>query len=50
VAHGRGDDGSVPEGGRFGTALLVADGPVPASDFAKAALNWWVGDAVALMG
>jgi len=34
----------------IGTALLVADGPVPASDFAKAALNWWVGDAVALMG
>ena len=34
----------------IGTALLVADGEVPKGDFAKAALNWWVGDTVALTG
>jgi PAS domain S-box-containing protein len=33
-----------------GTALLIADGAVRANDFAKAALNWWVGDTVALTG
>src|SRR4029077_4309214 len=34
----------------IGTALLIADGSVPARDFAKATLNWWVGDTVALTG
>ena len=33
-----------------GTAMLIGDGLVPARDFVKAALNWWVGDAVALTG
>ena len=31
-----------------GTAILVWDGNIAASDYAQAASNWWIGDAVAL--
>jgi PAS domain S-box-containing protein len=31
-----------------GTAILVHSGEIPASDYAQAAFNWWIGDAVAL--
>jgi PAS domain S-box-containing protein len=31
-----------------GTAILVHNGEIPASDYAQAAFNWWIGDAVAL--
>jgi len=31
-----------------GTAILVRSGEIPASDYAQAAFNWWIGDAVAL--
>jgi PAS domain S-box-containing protein len=32
----------------FGTAVLVWSGQIVAADYAQAAFNWWVGDAVAL--
>jgi PAS domain S-box-containing protein len=31
-----------------GTAILVHSGEIPATDYAQAAFNWWIGDAVAL--
>ncbi len=31
-----------------GTAILVHNGEIPALDYAQAAFNWWIGDAVAL--
>ena len=31
-----------------GTAILVWSGEIPAGDYAQAAFNWWIGDAVAL--
>src|SRR5262249_39050024 len=31
-----------------GTAMVVADGQLPRREFVTAALNWWVGDVVAI--
>ena len=31
-----------------GTAILVWSGELPSADYAQAAFNWWIGDAVAL--